>query len=323
MVASGRTGIDEVRTARAWLTAAAEPGSAALWEFVEAEGPVEAARRLRSGDREAPALRAAPLLAAADTHPAADAATAHLDRIHQLGGRLVIPEDREWPKTAVAPLEAATLAGQPDLAPPLALWVRGEERLDEALAQAVTVTGSRSSTPYGEHVAADLGYGLVDAGWTVISGGGFGVQAAAHRGALSAPGGGTVAVLAGGLGQPYPSAHVAMFRLVERTGLLISEWPPSAVALRRRFLLRDRLLAALGRATVVVEAGLRSAALNTARQAARVQRPVLAVPGPVWSAESTGSHVLIRDGAGLVTNTADVLAVLTARRSTADTADTT
>ena len=138
------------------------------------------------------------------------------------------------------------------------------------------------------------------------------MQATAHRGALAAAAGRTVAVLAGGLGQLYPSAHEALFRRVERTGLLISEWPPSIPVARRRFLLRNRLLASLGRATVVVEAGQRSPALDTARAAVRVRRPVLAVPGPVTSAESTGAHVLIRDGAGLVTSAADVLAVLTA-----------
>ena len=139
VIAIGRTGLDEVRVARAWLTAAAEPGSAALWEFVEAEGPVEAARLLRSGDRGARRLLASPLLTAVDARPAANTAAADLDRIHQLGGRLVIPEDAEWPNAAVASLEAATLSGQPDLAPPLALWVRGEERVDEVLAQAVPV----------------------------------------------------------------------------------------------------------------------------------------------------------------------------------------
>lgn len=308
MVANGRTGIDEVRTARAWLASAAEPAGAALWEFIEAEGPVEAARALKRGHGPGrPAMGS--LLTAVDGQPPADRAAADLDEIARLDGRLVIPEDTEWPKTALAPLETATMAGVLNLAPPLALWVRGPGRLDELLDRAVTVIGSRSSTPYGEHVAGDLGHGLAAAGWTAVSGGAFGIDAAAHRGALAAAGS-TVAVLAGGLGRPYPAAHAALFDRLARSGALISEWPPNAVPARRRFLLRNRVLAAVGLATVVVEAGVRSSALTTARHSGILGRPVLAVPGPVYSAESVGPHVLIRDGAGLVTSSADVLDVL-------------
>ena len=109
--------------------------------------------------------------------------------------------------------------------PPLALWVRGPARLDELVDRSVAIVGSRASTAYGEHVAAELGHQLGERGWTVVSGGAFGIDAAAHRGALAAEAP-TVAVLACGVDRPYPAAHGALFHRIAETGLLVSEWPP-------------------------------------------------------------------------------------------------
>ncbi len=303
----------EVRLARAWLTRAVEPGRAAVYEFVSAVGPAEAARRLRAG--EAPGRVAA----LAEARRRDDRAASDLAEAERLGARLVTPEDDEWPDDALRAMEIAFARerGQPPdprdeerlhLAPPLALWVIGRSRVDEAFARSVAVVGSRTATPYGQHVAADLAHGLAGRRWTVVSGGAFGIDGAAHRGALAGSGL-TVAVVAGGLRTPYPQGHAALFARIARDGLLVSEWPPDATPQRHRFLVRNRLIAALTAGTVVVEAGVRSGALATGRQALRCGRVVMGVPGPVTSAESVGVHQFLRsrDEVSLVTRAAEVV----------------
>jgi DNA processing protein len=176
----------------------------------------------------------------------------------------------------------------------LALWVRGTPRLDEFTDRAVALVGSRASTAYGEHVAAELGHQLAEHGWTVVSGGAYGIDGASHRGALAA-GGPTLAVLACGVDRPYPAGHDALFARIAATGLLVSEWPPGTAPHGHRFLVRNRLIAALSRGTVVVEAAARSGAQATARRAQKLGRTVMVVPGPVTSAMSVGCHELLRD----------------------------
>jgi DNA processing protein len=301
----------EVRLARAWLTRVVEPGRGPVFELVSDVGPVEAARRMRAGAAEA----AVSSLAAARRRE--DRAADDLAQAERLGGRLVTPEDPEWPDEALRALQVAYdrerdggRRGEPvELTPPLALWALGPVRVADVFARSVAVVGSRNATPYGEHVAADLGHGLAARGWTVVSGGAFGIDAAAHRGALAAAGP-TVAVLAGGLLSPYPQAHAGLFRRIAADGLLVTELPPDATPQRHRFLVRNRLVAALTAATVVVEAGLRSGALATARQALRMGKRVLGVPGPVTSGESAGVHALLRaepELTTLVTRPAEVL----------------
>ena len=193
--------------------------------------------------------------------------------------------------------------------PPVGLWVRGPARLDELADRSVAIVGSRASTAYGEHVAGELGHQLGERGWTVVSGGAFGIDAAAHRGALAAEAP-TMAVLACGVDRPYPAAHGALFNRIAETGLLVSEWPPGCAPLRHRFLVRNRLIAALTRGTVVVEAAARSGAQATARRARMLGRELLVVPGPVTSAMSVGCHELLREreeGATLVTSAAQVI----------------
>jgi DNA processing protein len=248
-----------------------------------------------------------------------DRAAADLAEAQRLGARLVTPEDHEWPDEALRAIQVAYDRERPErrpgsakdtveLTPPLALWVLGAPRLDEALARAVSVVGSRSATPYGLSVSSTLGDGLVRQGWTVVSGGAFGIDAAAHRGALAGDGL-TIAIVAGGLRDPYPRAHESLFARIGRTGLLVSEFPPDATPQRHRFLVRNRLVAGLAAGTVVVEAGLRSGALATARQGLRMGRVVMAVPGPVTSHESAGVHALLRADpeVALVTRTAEVV----------------
>ena len=300
-----------LRRARAWLSRAVEPGSVAAWRWVERVGPVTAATRLRAGSAP-PAVQAV-----AGARAAEDTSAADLERAARFGARLVVPEDAEWPTAALHSLAIALDEQSTEdqgkrtqaLVPPLALWVRGDRTLAELTDRSVAVVGSRASTAYGEHIAADLGYGLGERGWTTVSGGAFGIDAAAHRGALGA-GAPTVAVLACGVDRVYPSSHSALFTRILDDGLVVSEWPPGCAPLRHRFLVRNRLIAALTRGTVVVEAAARSGAQATANRARDLGKSVMAVPGPVTSAMSVGCHQLLRDtesGTVLVTSAAEVV----------------
>jgi DNA processing protein len=169
------------------------------------------------------------------------------------------------------------------------------------------MVGSRAASGYGNHVALEMAASLAEQGVAIVSGGAFGIDASSHRGAL-AGGGSTVAVLAGGLEFGYPRGHTELFLAVAAHGVLVSECPPARGPTRPGFLIRNRIIAALSRGTVVVEAALRSGALNSARHARELCRPVMAVPGPVTSEQSAGCHELIRDyGAMCVTCANDVL----------------
>ena len=302
----------EVRRARAWLSRAVEPGTVPVWRYVEREGPVAAVAALQAGTAP-PSVQAR-----VGARAAADESSADLQRADRCGARLVCPEDDEWPATALHCLTLAA-ADEPDggpqpertqvLVPPMALWVRGRPRLDEAVDRSVAVVGARASTAYGEHVAGELAHGLGERSWTTVSGGAYGIDAAAHRGALAA-GAPTVVVLACGVDRAYPAAHSTLFARVLDDGLLLSEWPPGCAPLRHRFLVRNRLIAALTRGTVVVEAAARSGAQATARRAGKLGKAVMAVPGPVTSAMSVGCHELLREpeeGVTLVTTAAHVL----------------
>ncbi|WP_240675226.1 DNA-processing protein DprA [Cellulomonas endophytica] len=222
----------------------------------------------------------------------AGAATA-LEAHTAAGGQLLVPGDPVWP-LPVEDLEAAT---------PFCLWVRG--RLPAG--RTVALVGARAATAYGEHVARTLASGAAESGLAVVSGGAFGIDAAAHRGALAA-GGPTVVVLAGGVDRSYPAAHGRLFaEVLAAGGALLSEAPPGTLPLRSRFLLRNRLIAALTQGTVVVEAAWRSGALSTARHAAGLLRPLGVVPGPVTSVASAGCHRLVREGIATLVTCADDL----------------
>lgn len=210
----------------------------------------------------------------------------------QAGARLLFPGLPGWPH-GLDDLEFA----------PFAVWARGSSS-DVDWARSVAVVGSRAATSYGLHVAGELGYDLSSAGYMVVSGAAFGIDAAAHRGALAADAP-TVAVLAGGVDRPYPVAHSQLLDQIRANGLILSEAPPGASPRRERFLARNRLIAALTAGTVVVEAGLRSGALSSAGHAERLGRVLAAVPGPVTSAASAGTNAWIREGrAVLVSNAA-------------------
>ena len=159
--------------------------------------------------------------------------------------------------------------------------------------------------------AAMDGFVSVACYWVIIIyGGAFGIDGCAHRAAIAVAGI-TVAILPCGVDRVYPLAHTAMFRSIRQQGALVSEWPPGRMPTKPGFLVRNRVIAALSRGTVVVEAALRSGALNTARHARDQGRPLMAVPGPVTSAQSAGCHEAIREwGAVIVTGAQDVMELL-------------
>ena len=291
----------ELRWARAYLSRVAEPPAPALSALIEEVGPVRAARLVAAGK--------VPSWVAAETgaRRAEDRADADLSTIAALGGRLVVPEDAEWPAEAFGCF--ATPAAQADerWRVPVALWVRGAGRLAELGERAVAVVGARAATGYGEHVAAEFGFGLAESGFAVVSGAAFGIDGAVHRGVLAAVGC-TVAVQACGLDRPYPAGHHGLLERIAAGGMVVSEYPPGIRPARHRFLVRNRLIAALTAGTVVIEAGARSGAQRTATAAAALGRVVMAVPGPITSALSVGCHLLVRDEqAVLVTRVAEVI----------------
>ncbi len=309
---------DAVLVARAYLSRVAEPGALPLWMFVDEVGPTEAADAIRR-DRAPDPVRAVTAARRERVDPLADLEAAARNCI-----RLVVPESAEWPVGALAALDRLARAAGPrraaapverlrdDLVPPIALWVRGRADLASVWFRSVAIVGARSSTPYGEHVTADFAFGLARQGVTVVSGGAFGIDAAAHRAALGAEGV-TVIVSAGGVDRPYPAANATLFDRAGESGLIVSECPPGSAPQRHRFLSRNRLIAAFATGTVVVEAAARSGALNTAAHCVSQGRPLMVVPGPVTSAMSVGCHALLRRegyGALLVETVDDVLAVV-------------
>lgn len=202
-----------------------------------------------------------------------------------LGARIVVPGMEHWP------------GGLDDLGvhAPLLVWVRGRMDVLSGAEPSLALVGARASTPYGDTVAGEIAADAVDAGIAIVSGGAYGIDAMAHRGALTSHGR-TIAVVAGGVDRLYPSGNRVLFERIEREGAIVSELAPGASPTRWRFLQRNRVIAALARATVVVEAGARSGALNTAHHALELGRPVGAVPGSVLSAASAGTHRLIAEG---------------------------
>lgn len=304
------------RTARAALSRLMEPQDAAGLALVKAVGAEDALRigtgQLKAGpsvEQEITGLLAdagagggwsglglalkrwAPRVP--DLVPARDLAT-----MQRLGGRLLIPSDQLWPA------QLADLG----LQEPLCLWWRGLEQELPPPTKAVALVGSRDSTSYGSSVTADLAYALAQRGFTIVSGGAYGIDAHAHRASLAgATGLPTIAVMAGGVDRFYPSGNEDLLRAVANQGAVLAEVPPGSAPTRYRFLQRNRIIAALAGATVVVEARWRSGALNTAHHAETLGRAVGAVPGSVHSANSAGCHRLLREGGAVcVTDAAEI-----------------
>jgi DNA processing protein len=292
-------------TLRAWayLSRVVEPPCAELAALVHRVGPVEAAERVGRGKVDDVLARHT------QARREIDRAAEDLELLARRGGRLITPDQDEWPRLAFAAFGSGAAVSKPQGRAPLVLWALGPARLDETAERAAAVVGTRAATSYGEQVAADLAAGLAERDVAVVSGGAYGIDGAAHRAALAADGV-TVGVLAGGLDIPYPAGHSALLHRIGGDGLLVTEYPPGVRPARYRFLTRNRLVAAFAGAAVVVEAGLRSGAANTAAWARVLGRVVGAVPGPVTSSASTGCHALLRAGAEVITRAEDIIEVV-------------
>ena len=294
--------------ARAAWCQLVEPGDGVAGRLIAALGPEAALAEVTSGSR-GDAGREATELTAKEWSDAVDrwrprwdreSVLANLALAGRCGIRLLVPEHETWP------------VGLLDLGPhaPLCLWVRGEPTALSRTSLRVAVVGARAASSYGEHVAMELSAELSARNVTVVSGAAYGIDGAAHRSALHG-GGTTIAILAGGVDRPYPAGHADLIGRIARTGAVISEVPCGSAPTKWRFLQRNRLIAALADATVVVEAGWRSGSLNTAAHSAALARPLGAVPGPVTSAASAGCHRLLREfDARCVTNADEVMELL-------------
>ena len=313
----GSTTLETERLSREALSRLLEPQDAAGLALVHVAGPDDALRiatgQLKAGtdlEREMTALLTDAGTASSwaglagclkrwqprvpDLAPERDLAT-----MARLGGRLIIPSDGLWPG------QLRDLGIQE----PICLWWRGQEQPLPGVEKSIALVGSRDSTSYGAAVTGDLAYSLAQRGFTVISGGAYGIDAHAHRAALAAASDAvpTIAVMAGGVDRFYPSGNEDLLRAVCNQGAVLAEVPPGSAPTRYRFLQRNRLIAALSAVTVVVEARWRSGALNTAHHAETLGRAVGAVPGSVHSANSAGCHRLLRDGGAVcVTDAAEV-----------------
>lgn len=285
-----------------------EPGDSVAGRLVTALGPDHALREviawvrsdtaseaagLTRGEVSAGLKRWAPRLRLAQVRAALDGAA-------RAGVRLITPQDAQWP---------AALRDLGDHAP-LCLWVRGDIDALASPRPAISLVGARAATSYGEHVAMEFASELSGRGVAVVSGAAYGIDGAAHR-ATVLSGGVTIALLAGGADRAYPAGHSELLERIAQTGAIVSEVPCGAAPTKWRFLARNRLIAALGGATVVVEAGWRSGSLNTAAHAATLGRPIGAVPGAITSAASAGCHRLLREfDARCVTTVDEVMELL-------------
>jgi len=303
----------EERLARAALGTLLRYGAMSVLELAARLGPQAAWQLLHGGDAEIEAQIGQPPPGTNGQSFRAWAAAVDPEQIacqtDKCGLRFIMPGDAEWPEKLID-LAHCDIDRQGGV--PVGLWVAGPGHLTQWCEKAVAVVGSRASTRYGESVALQWASELAaaDEGWTIVSGGAFGIDAASHRGALVA-GGRTVGLFANGLDVSYPPGNAALIEGIKQNGLVVSELPPGSNPTRQGFLARNRLIAALSAGTIVVEAAARSGARNTASWAAALGRVLMAVPGPVTSALSETPHRLIRDSlATLVSNSADVCALL-------------
>lgn len=310
---------DEVQVAdvfaRAGWSGIAEPGDRIAGELLAVLGPARALSVLIDrvpADSIASEVSGSPAASAdlsiADLEKALDrwmprlrssSAILALTQAARLSVRLLTPSHPLWPDS-LSDLGAHT---------PAALWVRGTDEALASLTRSVSLVGARAATGYGEHITMEASAGLVDRGFAIVSGAAYGIDGMAHRTALASRGN-TVAFLAGGVDRFYPSGHDALLTRMVESGAVISELPCGSQPSKWRFLLRNRLIAAVGQATVVLEAGHRSGSLNTAGHAAALGRPLGAVPGPVTSPASAGCHRLIREFDAVCVTTAQEMAEL-------------
>jgi DNA processing protein len=219
-----------------------------------------------------------------------------IEQAARVGAALVVRGDTGWPS------QVEDLGRHA----PMVLWRRGSAAVCINAARSFAIVGARAPTTYCEQVTMDASAELVGRGFAIVSGAAYGIDGMAHGAALANEGQ-TVAILAGGVDRFYPSGHDALLRKIAQYGAVISEVPCGAAPTKWRFLQRNRLIAAVSSATVVVEAGHRSGSLNTAAHASALGRPLGAVPGPVTSPLSRGPNALLADGAHVIRRAEDAL----------------
>jgi DNA protecting protein DprA len=283
------------RQARAILFSAIEGGHPFWAQEIFAQGAVKTIERLQSGGYDR--IKFAALITAIN----ATEADRVCEAVESAGAQLLMPGDPLWP-----------LMVEDLVAPPIALIAKGN--LEALSMQSLAIVGTRNPTNYGARIAGDFAAGFVDREWGIVSGGAYGIDSYAHRGALIAEGI-TVAVIASGIDINYPAGNSRLFAQICESGAIVTEVMPGHPALPSRFLTRNRLIAALSQATLVVEAAFRSGSLRTARDAAELLRPVMAIPGAINSPTSEGCHRLIGERAAeLVTSVADAVEFVGANR---------
>jgi DNA processing protein len=266
------------RQARLIISIAGEPGDERVGQAVAEFGAADAVERWESGY-------------------GADAMCKSIDRVmnsplieqavkslNSVRGRFITPADEEWPDSL----------DDLDTAAPVGLWCTGNGLLSEIANRSLAVVGARSATTYGQRIAYEIGIQAAKENVGVISGAAYGIDAAAHRGSLAGQGK-TIAILACGVDVAYPVSHRGLLSNITDSGVVVSEAPPGAKPHKHRFLIRNRLIAALSQSTVVVEAALRSGSLSTSNWAHVLNRQILGIPGPITSATSAGVHAAIRD----------------------------
>lgn len=289
---------DAEREARKMMSRLAEPGDADACHLVREYSALALLERLRSGRGSTSKL--------SDWSERLGSADLQLicDRASSVGARYICPGDPEWPTRLddLALVDESTADRRGGA--PFGLWVRGAGDLAATCSRSVAIVGARAATAYGEHVAGDMAAECGERGFAVVSGGAYGIDAAAHRGALAA-GRPSVAVLAGGVDKLYPSGNTRLLERLMAAGLVVAEAAPGCTPTKSRFLVRNRLIAAVSLGVVVVEAALRSGSLNTARWARDLNRSVMGVPGPVTSTASAGVHELLRQPESVLVTDAD------------------
>lgn len=284
--------MNEEKSARLELFAATEGGSSFWSSEITQQGAHQTLLRIKDGFyRSSKAEKTLSQL-----HPGG--APALLESIEQAGGIFITPGDATWPEQL------------DDLAtPPIGLVVKG--KVESLKTRSIAIVGTRNPTPYGARIASDFAAGFVDREWSIISGGAYGIDTHAHKGALIAEGI-TIAVIASGIDINYPAGNERLFTEIAELGAIVSEVMPGTPAFPSRFLTRNRIIAALSMSTLVVEAAFRSGSLRTARDAAELMRPVMAIPGPINSPTSEGTHRLIGERAAeIVTSVSDAVELIT------------
>lgn len=291
--------------AAAYLSFLFEPGNQLLLAMIQEIGLVESAERIYK--RSVPGKYNKLLVLSADNFDN-DQWSLIVEQFKNLGGGLITLESASWPAWQLNCLTNNFIDTNYPQFTPFLLWYKGDIELITKLQYSVSIVGTRSATKYGQQVVEDCCELISQENMLTISGGAKGIDSLVHKSSLLY-GGKTISILANGLLDPYPRTNHVLFQtLIKENNLLLSEYFPNTPVSKHRFLVRNRLVAALGDSILIVEAGQRSGTANTAAWANRLGKLVLAIPGPIYAKESIGCNNLIaKDRAYLVANPIDIV----------------